>query len=352
MDKFSFFEAERKLMPEMDILLQKRFRILQAVHAFGPVGRRLLAEQLQLTEREVRNETTILAEQQLIAIKQKGMICTQPGYEVMEQLKNLFHELSGLAHKEKLLAQRFNIEQVIIVAGDVAQDPMTLQQLGKEASSVLMKYVQPESKIAVTGGSSVAALTHFLTPTKLLSSAQFIAARGGIGDEMRMQANTLVANFAKQCDSTYRSLFLPEHLSEQAYQAMKTEPIVEEMMALYDEVNIVIHGIGAADEMVARRNSSSAEQQYLEEKGAVGEAFGYYFDEQGTIVHHIRTIGIQLEQVKKSDKVIAIAAGKAKANAIQAYFKNATQQTILITDERAATEILTSFSRSLFVPKA
>ena len=56
---------------------------------------------------------------------------------------------------------------------------------------------------------------------------------------MSFQANTLVANFAKQCDSTYRTLFLPEHLSEQAYQAMKTEPIVKEMMTLYDQVNIV-----------------------------------------------------------------------------------------------------------------
>lgn len=331
-------------MPEMDMLLKKRFRILQAVFLTGPIGRRTLADQLQLTEREIRNETTTLNEQQLIAIQQKGMVCTQQGYEVLEQLKALIHELSGLAHKEQQLAARFSIEKVIIVPGDVAQDATILSQLGKEASTVLANSAIENSKVAVTGGSSVAALTSFLSPVKPLNSVQFIAARGGIGDEMSLQANTLVAQFAEQCDSTYRSLFLPEYLSEQAYQAMKEEPIVKDMMALYDTVNIVIHGIGAAKEMANRRNSSAQDRQLLAEKGAVGEAFGYYFDEQGEIVHHIHTIGIQLTQVRKSDKVIAIAAGVEKANAIQAYFKNAAPQTILITDERAANEILTSYS--------
>lgn len=340
LDEFSFFEAERKLMPEMDMLLQKRMRILQAISLTGPVGRRTIADQLQLTERDIRNETATLQAQQLIAIQQKGMICTDLGYEVLDQLKTLFHELSGLSKKEQQLAQLLSVEKVIIVAGDVEQDPSLFALLGKEASHVLTENAKPKSKVAVTGGSSVASIAPFLTQTKPLNSAHFIAARGGIGDEMSLQANTLVAQFAENCASTYRSLFLPEHLSEQAYQAMKEEPIVKDMMALYNDIDIVIHGIGAAKEMANRRNSSEEDRKLLAEKGAVAEAFGYYFDVQGNIVHRIRTIGIQLEQVKKSSRQIAIAAGEAKVTAIQAYFKNASPQTVLITDERAATEIL------------
>ena len=64
--------------------------------------------------------------------------------------------------------------------------------------------------------------------------------------------------------------------------------------------------IGVAQEMMIRRNNSLQEQQLIEQKGAVGEAFGYYFNEKGDIVHHIRTIGIQLEQVKRARKIIAI----------------------------------------------
>ncbi|MEK4627312.1 MAG: sugar-binding domain-containing protein [Solibacillus sp.] len=340
MDNISFFEAERKLMPEIDLLFQKRFRVLQALATFGPIGRRALAEQLNLSEREIRNETTILNEQKLIFIQQKGMICSPQGYEILEQLLSLFRELSGLAAKEQQLKDIFGIERVIIVPGNVELDSTVKHHLGKEAATILNTSAKGQDKIAVTGGSTVATIEEFLTPNTLLNQVKFISARGGMGDEMTFQANTLVAKFAQKCGATYRTLFLPEHLSDQAYQAMKSEPMIEEMMTLYEQINIVVHGIGAAQEMALRRNSSEQEQQLLNEKGAVGEAFGYYFNEAGEIVHHIRTIGIQLEQVKNAQKVIAIAAGANKATAIQAYFKNAAVQSVLITDEQTANEIL------------
>lgn len=344
MDKISFFEAERQLMPEIDTLFQKRFRILQALATFGPIGRRALGDQLAMTEREIRNEITVLHEQQLIFIQQKGMFCSDQGYGVLEQLQSLFRELSGLVAKEQQLSKHFGIERVVIVHGDVETDQNVKHQLGKEAAQILMANVSGQDKIAVTGGSTVAAIEDFLSKTHSLRSSKFIAARGGMGDEMTFQANTLVAKFAHKSGASYRTLFLPEYLSEQAYVAMKSEPMIQEMMALYEEVTMVIHGIGAAHEMATRRNTSLAEQRRLDDKGAVGEAFGYYFNESGEIVHHIRTIGIQLEQVKKAQKILAIAAGANKATAIQAYFKNAAAQTVLITDEQTANEMISNLT--------
>ena len=92
--------------------------------------------------------------------------------------------------------------------------------------------------------------------------------------------------------------------------------------------------------MAEKRGSSEEEKALLKEKGAVGEAFGYYFDGEGTIVHQIRTICIQPEHVKQSRHVLAIAGGVEKVEAIKAYFKNAARQTIFITDEAAANEML------------
>lgn len=339
MNEFSFYEAERKLIPEIEILLQNRFRILQTIYATGPIGRRTLADTLQVTEREVRKETTVFYEQKLIDIKQKGMIITDTGLQVLEQLKPSFYELSGIAQKEKKLATRFGIDKVVIIPGRFTDEASRIL-LGKEASKLLTQVAKPDSLIAITGGSSVAAIGPFLTGTKPLNTTKFIAARGSIGEEMSLQANTLVAQFADQCKASYRTLFLPEFSSEEAYHAMKAEPSVQEMIRLYERVNIVVHGIGAADEMAERRRSSSEEKALLHEKGAVGEAFGYYFDEQGEIVHQIRTICIQPEHVKNSDHILVIAGGAKKARAIDAYFKHAVGHVIFITDEVAANEIL------------
>ena len=331
-------DAQQRLLPEMYPLLQTRYRILQTIQLMQPIGRRTLAESLKMTEREIRKETDILREQGLLDSQKSGMVCTDDGEVVIEKLRTLVYEWSGLTQLAKLLEKHFGLQHVIVVPGDYNEDDTVLTLLGKEAAQVFMSSNFNGQVVAVTGGKSVASLTPFLHPAHV-QNITFVAARGGIGHEMQMQANTLVATFALQMDAQYRTLFLPEHLSEQAYQAMLTEPMVTEMMNYYERADCVIHGIGSAEEMALRRNSSPEDLRILEEKGAVSEAFGYYFNAAGKIVHRIRTIGIQLEQVQGSKQVIAIAAGKQKVKAMLSYFKVAPKQTIFITDEAAAKAI-------------
>lgn len=332
-------EAQRRLLPEMNPLLQSRYRILQSVQLMQPIGRRTLAESLKMTEREIRKETDILREQGLLDSKKSGMVCTSDGELVIEQLRALVYEWSGLTQLGKALEQQLGLQHVLVVPGDYNDDETVLTLLGKEAAQQFLSTITNEQVVAVTGGKSVASLAQFLQPVDHQQNITFVAARGGIGHEMHMQANTLVATFAMQMDAQHRTLFLPEHLSEQAYQAMLTEPMVTEIMAYYDRADCVIHGIGSAEEMAIRRNTSAEDLRILEEKGAVSEAFGYYFNAEGQIVHRIRTIGIQLEQVEKCKHIIAVAAGKQKVNAMLSYFKVAPKQTIFITDEAAAKAI-------------
>lgn len=332
-------EAQRRLLPEMNPLLQSRYRILQSIQLMQPIGRRTLAESLKMTEREIRKETDILREQGLLDSQKSGMVCTSDGELVIEQLRALVYEWSGLTQLGKALEQQLGLQHVLVVPGDYNDDETVLTLLGKEAAQQFLLTITNEQVVAVTGGKSVASLAQFLQPVDHQQNITFVAARGGIGHEMHMQANTLVATFAMQMDAQHRTLFLPEHLSEQAYQAMLTEPMVTEIMAYYDRADCVIHGIGSAEEMAIRRNTSTEDLRILEEKGAVSEAFGYYFNAEGQIVHRIRTIGIQLEQVEKCKHIIAVAAGKQKVNAMLSYFKVAPKQTIFITDEAAAKAI-------------
>ena len=74
----------------------------------------------------------------------------------------------------------------------------------------------------------------------------------------------------------------------------------------------------------------------LQHHQAVGEAFGYYFDAQGQIVHKVKTIGLQLEDLENKDFIFAVAGGQSKGEAIKAYLSIAPENTVLITDEAAA----------------
>ncbi|MGG0655558.1 sugar-binding transcriptional regulator [Rummeliibacillus pycnus] len=333
-------EAQLKMMPEMSELLHTRYRFLQMIEMIGPIGRRGLAENLSVGEREARKETDLLREQGLIIASRSGMRISESGMEVLEVLKPLVYEWSGISTMEKQLTRILGIQKVIIVDGDLDEIPSIKSLLGLEAAKQLELVAGLSKIVAVTGGSTLAAIADSLTPSEKLTDLNFIAARGGMGVEMRLQANTIAATFAGNTDNTYRTLYLPEHLSEPAYNAIIQEPIVKEMIELYDQTDVVIHGIGSALEMAERRKSREEEKQSLLESGAVSEAFGYYFDEQGKAVQRIRTVGIQLEQVNRCKSIIAVAGGKNKAKAILSYFKHGAKQSVLITDSAAAEEML------------
>lgn len=336
----SLTEAQLKMLPEMSGLLQVRYRILNMVQMLGPIGRRALADSLSLAEREVRKETDLMREQGLIAANRTGMSISEAGIQILDVLKPLVYEWSGITDLERQLQKHLRVKRMTIVDGNVDQEPSVKAMMGVEAANLLKREAKQGDIIAVTGGSTVAAVGEQLSTASKIRGATFIAARGGMGFDVKMQANTIAAEFANNTGNEYRTLYLPEHLSEAAYNAMIHEPIVKDMLDLYDRTDIVVHGVGSADEMAWRRNSTSDEVDKLREHGAIGEAFGYYFDETGKAVQRIRTVGLQLEQVKKCPTVIALAGGASKAKAILAYFTNAPEQTNFITDLSAAQEML------------
>lgn len=329
-----------KLVPELESILHKRYRLLQMIEMTQPVGRRTLADLSKLTERHVRKETSILKQEGLIEIHQTGMICTDLGKKVIEGLREFIYNITGLLEKENQLAEKLQIQKVIIAENISENAEVKRAMVGKLAATMLMSIMNEKDIVAVTGGTSVAAIAQHLYPLPEFSKVQFVAARGGLGQSMSTQANMIASEFSQACGAISKLLFVPESLSKQSYDVIREEPIIKEVTSLYDEVSIVVHGIGEAMEMAKRRNASENLLAELQRKGAVGEAFGYYFNANGEIVHQIASIGIQLHQVKKASHILAIAFGESKVNAITAYLKNGLAQTILITDEHTADLIL------------
>ncbi|MGK7379482.1 sugar-binding transcriptional regulator [Planococcus sp. 1R117A] len=333
-------EAKKKLMPEMTELLKKRYQILQTIQMEQPIGRRTLSELAGMTERDIRKETDLLRNQQLIEARTAGMVVTAQGLEVLDALKEFMREVSGLSNMEKELKSILGISRVLIVPQNSDDIPAVKSNIGKEAARLLEAKFPLYKKIAVTGGSTMAAISKEIASDKKDSSLQFIAARGGLGEDVLHQANTIASLFAEKTGGAVKTLYLPDHLSAEAYEMMMREPVIKEMMELYDQTQVVVHGIGNAEEIALQRKSSFEEVEKIRAGEAVSEAFGYYFDKNGNVVYRIRTAGIQIEQVQKAPFILAVAGGRSKAKAILSYFKIAPEQTVLITDEGAAQKII------------
>ncbi|MDQ0216243.1 central glycolytic genes regulator [Oikeobacillus pervagus] len=334
-------EIQKKLLPDLLGIMQKRYHILRLIRLIGPIGRRSLAQSLGMTERVLRSEIELLSQWNLIEVQSTGMVISNDGKSVLQEMEEMMKELAGLNEMEMKIQKRFQLQQVVVVPGNSDESSWVKKELGRACSSSIKKHLVGKNIIAVTGGTTMAAVAEMLTPEISQKSENlFVPARGGIGNDVENQANTICAKMADQTNSQHRVFHIPDQVSQQGYKAFINEPSIREVLQLISSANIVIHGIGEAMAMAKRRNTSQSECDKLIQNKAVAEAFGYYFNENGEVVHKLSTIGFQLEDLMKTKDVFAVAGGFSKGKAIQAYLKRAPNSTILITDEAAAKGIL------------
>lgn len=97
-------------------------------------------------------------------------------------------------------------------------------------------------------------------------------------------------------------------------------------------------------EMARRRKLEESMVQELQKEGALAESFGYYFNEDGVVVHKMLTLGLRLEDIRRTETVIGIAGGRSKAKAILAVLLFG-QEDILVMDEAAAEDIVKELER-------
>ena len=79
-----------------------------------------------------------------------------------------------------------------------------------------------------------------------------VPAQGGFGREVETQANTLAAEIAQRLGGHHRLLHLPDHMDEQAKQEMLRLPEIRETMERIQRADIILHGIGCAQETMSR----------------------------------------------------------------------------------------------------
>lgn len=335
---------QQRIVPELIELLQKRYTILRTIYFNGPIGRRALANQIDMGERIVRTEVNFLKNQGLIDINTMGMNITSDGEVIIDALEGFIHELKGLPSIEELVRSSLGLEKVIVVPGDVDNDPMVLKEMGRVGAQYVRNQIADNQIIAVTGGSSVGELVNNMPKVTNRTNILVVPARGGMGRIVETQANTITANLANRLNASYRLLHVPDVMSKETLDTMLNEPGIMDIVKSIETTNLLIYGIGRADEMYRRRGLNEQEIIELEEKGAVAEAFGYYFNRDGSIVERTSTIGVKFEDVKNIDRIIAVAGGHNKAEAIIAT-KTYNSHSILITDEGAAREIIRLLDR-------
>nr|WP_246169808.1 sugar-binding domain-containing protein [Alkalibaculum sporogenes] len=318
--------------------MELRYDLLLFIKANQPVGRRNLASELSLSERQVRNEIEFLQIQNFVEVERQGIHLTERGEEILVRLKEVIYSYKNLEDLVEKVKSKLSIKKVFIIPGDSQKNHIILEFMGQSAGNYISKIVKHNSVMAITGGSSVAAVARNI-PEMNVPSVTVLPARGGIGKSHSTQANSIVATLADRLHAQPEMLHLPDNIDKEILDVLKESPEIKEVFDKYHDIDILVFGIGRADVMAKWRHLPQEKVNKLMNEKAVAETFGHFFNSEGDIVCPSSSVGISLEEYLRIPNIVAIAGGKDKSQAIQATCK-IRNDLVLFTDECAAMEIL------------
>ncbi len=331
---------QKIVVPEMMTVFFRRYEILNTIASHEPIGRRSLSVLLGIGEKTARNEAALLQDKLLIHIDNQGMYITHEGRKVLEDAEPWVYKLKALDDTQKELAAVLSVKKVIISFRETNNKMLILQETGKKAAEYLKSIICEDMTIGITGGSTMAATVKEMPKSNHKNkNITIVPARGGLGEDVEIQANNIAASLAEKLNCSYKLLHLAENLSKELLESLKEYPEIRETIEGIQKINVLVFGIGRADVMSQRRHLKENHRILLKEKGAVAEAFGYYFDKKGKIVDVVNTVGITLDQYSGLEHVICVASGVEKATAIKAVSK-LNPNLVLVIDEGLAKSIL------------
>lgn len=253
------------------------------------------------------------------------------------------------AELEARLREGFGLSEAIVVECSEDRDGAIMARIGEAAAHFLEATLQSGEIIGVSSWSeTILKMVDNIHPMKNGKARYVVQTMGGIGDPtVQTHANQLTMRLARLTGAEAHLLNTPGVTqSREAKLVLLGDPYVRETMDLFRKLSLSIVGIGAIEPstMLARSGNvfSSREVAEIREAGGVGEISLRFFDADGNFVKtplDERVIGMTLEEQTEVDRVIALAGGQSKTDAIRASLKTGVVD-LLITDKFTAERLV------------
>jgi DNA-binding transcriptional regulator LsrR (DeoR family) len=249
---------------------------------------------------------------------------------------------------EKEIEARYGIRQAIVVdAGENASNAQIKHAIGSAAAHYVETRLRPEDWVGISSWSStIRCMVDEMHPQSI-RAAGVIQLLGGVGPNGNVQATILTQQLAAHlgCDAWLLPSQSFEHSVEERTRLVKS-PDVAAVVDKFAQVDMAIVGIGELEPSQLLKNSGNYYNeemlQLLAKRGAVGDLCLHYYDESGEpVLSHEEdpVIGMELEQARACQHVIALAGGVEKSKAIRGALKG-NYIDVLITDFSTARSLI------------
>lgn len=247
---------------------------------------------------------------------------------------------------EQKIEKAFPISDVLVVPTVDMPSDTAKSALAKAAAGYVSKTIRDAKKVGVSWGTTLFELVKEY-PYENREQIKVIPLVGGMGsNRIELHSNQIAFELSKKLNGTCESLYAPaivetRELRDLFVQTPNLDLVLEEAR----QCDLALVGIG--NPFV---NSTMEQIGYLKEEEmddlrrakVVADINSCFIKADGSIARNTindKVIGIDVEELRNVDKVIAIAAGTHKAESIMATLRGGYLD-VLITDDLTAYEIL------------
>jgi DNA-binding transcriptional regulator LsrR (DeoR family) len=249
---------------------------------------------------------------------------------------------------EDRLRSGFGLTEVIVAECGADREEEILGRIGEAAAHYVETTLERDEIIGISSWSeSLLRMVDNIHPIKPPAADKVVQILGGMGNpSVQAHATNLTVRLAKLTRATPLLLSTQGVASSaEAKRVLLSDPFVRDTMNEFARTTMALVGIGAVEPSKLLADSgnvfTAAELNELVKLGAVGDICLHFFDRNGRALHSSleeRVIGITLDQLHGIRRVVGVAGGARKVDAILGALRGSLID-VLITDRFTAEKL-------------
>jgi lsr operon transcriptional repressor len=246
------------------------------------------------------------------------------------------------------LRRTFNLAEALVVPDhdkEPADHHLLNARLGLGGAQFMSTHLRPGGTLGVGWGETVSrviASTNF----GAVGPVHLVTLTGGVDGYLQTILSSKGDGVAEPEATTATIIPTPIVASTpKLAAALKAEPAIQHVLGQASGVDQAIVGVGtpAADATIVQMGYLAADDvRVLRDRGVVGDILGQFFDADGNVISleiHRRRIGIELSDLASIPKVVGVAGGLHKTEAILGALHGGFLN-VLVTNELVALRLL------------
>lgn len=250
---------------------------------------------------------------------------------------------------EDVLRRKFELTEVVIAECTEDRDGAIMTRIGEAAAHFIENTMQSNEIIGISSWSeTILKMVDNFHPTKVAHAKYVVQILGGMGNpSVQTHATQLTSRLAKLTGAETQLLTTPGVAqSREARVVLLSDTYVRATTDRFDDVSLAVVGIGSTEpsNLLSRSGNIFSNHELCEvaERGGIGDICLRFFDESGQLVKtpiDERVIGMDLDQLRRVNRVIALAGGQSKTKAIYGALNTGVID-ILVTDKFTARRLI------------